>query len=66
MKKAVLIAFVVGLIVVNLLAWLIEMNSEMRIGWAIRIPLILGITLVATIFSSATNLVSRASKEKSE
>jgi F0F1-type ATP synthase assembly protein I len=66
MKKAILITFVVAIVVVMLAGWLVETYTDVRMGWAIRVPLILGITFIAAIFSGAGSLVTKASRDKPE
>jgi branched-subunit amino acid ABC-type transport system permease component len=64
MKKAILITFVIAIVVVTLAGWLVQTYTDIRMGWAVRIPLILGITFIAAIFSGAGSLVSKASRDK--
>jgi hypothetical protein len=66
MLKSILIAFLAALVVVNLGGWAIEYFTEVRVNMAIRIPIIIGITFIAIIFSGAGSLVSKANKEKPE
>lgn len=64
MKKAILITLVIAIIVVNLAAWLVEVTIDTRIGFAFRIPLIIGIVFIATIFSGAAALINKADTER--
>ena len=64
--KGILIAFIVAVVLVFIGGWVVETYTETRVGWAVRIPIILGMTFIAAIFSGAGNLVSKASKDKPE
>lgn len=64
MKKTILITLVVAIVMVNLSAWLVEYFIGTRIGLAFRIPLIIGIVFIATIFSGAAALINHADTER--
>lgn len=64
MKKIMLYTFLIAVVVVNLLAWLVGIYSELYIGILFRISLIMGITFVAAIFSGALAIIGFLDKEK--
>lgn len=63
MKKILLRAFVIAVLVVNLLGWLVGVYSEVEIGALFRIALIVGILFITAIFAGAAMLVGALDKE---
>ena len=51
MKKILLRALVIAVLVVNLLGWLVGVYSEVEIGALFRIALIVGILFITAIFA---------------
>ncbi len=64
MKKIMLITFLIAVVLVNLLAWLVGIYSDVDIGILFRIALIMGIIFVAAIFSGAAAILGFLDKEK--
>ena len=64
MKKIIWIGFGVAIIGVNLVAWLTEMATGFHIEMIFRITLIMGITVITTIFTGAYFLVGKFEEER--
>lgn len=64
MKKAVWIALIVSLVLVNLGAWIAEQATGFSIPMILRLVLVLGITVGTTIFAGAFALVSKFDEER--
>jgi len=64
MKKIILRTFIAAVVIVNLLGWLVGVYSEVTIGALFRIALILGITLIATVFAGSAALLGILDNEK--
>ena len=64
MKKIIWITFGAAIIIVNLVAWITEMATGFHIAMLFRLTLILGITLITTIFTGAFFLVSKFEEER--
>jgi len=64
MKKIILRTFIAAIIIVNLLGWLVGVYSEVTIGAMFRVSLILGVTLIATVFAGSAALLGILDKEK--
>ncbi|MCH7816259.1 MAG: hypothetical protein IIC60_06790 [Proteobacteria bacterium] len=64
MRKAVWITFGISLILVNLVAELVFYFSGFNIVMFFRITLVLGITVIASIFVGASLLISKLEEEK--
>lgn len=63
MKKAVWIAFLTGLVIVNGLAWLVEYFAGLYIPVPYRLTVVLSITFITLVFAGAAALVSKADTE---
>jgi hypothetical protein len=63
MKKILLRALVIAVLVVNLLGWLVGVYSEVEIGALFRIALIVGILFITAIFAGAALIVGALDKE---
>lgn len=63
MKKIMLRALVIAVLVVNLLGWLVGVYSEVEIGALFRIALIVGILFITAIFAGAALIVGALDKE---
>ncbi|MCB1665666.1 MAG: hypothetical protein KDI28_07775 [Pseudomonadales bacterium] len=57
MKKILLRTLIIAFVIVNLLAWLVSVYTDVVIGWVFRIALIMGIMFIATIFSGAAAIL---------
>lgn len=64
MKKAVWIAFGVSIVLVNLAAWLVNQLTGVEIIMFFRVTLILGITLITTIFAGSFVLINKMDEER--
>ena len=64
MKKIIWITFGVAIVGVNLVAWLTELATGFHIVMIFRVTLILGITMITTIFTGAFFLVGKFEDEK--
>jgi len=64
MKKAVWIALVVSIVVVNLAAWLVDQFTGVYIMMFLRITLIFGVTLITAIFVGSYALISKMDEER--
>lgn len=64
MKKAVWITFFASLVLVNLIAELVFYFSGFNIVMFFRITLVLGITVIASIFVGAILLIGKLEQEK--
>lgn len=64
MKKAVWVSFGIALILVNLIAEVGYYYTDIYIDPLLRVTLIFGITMGATIFASSINLIQNLEKEK--
>ena len=64
MKKAVWIAFIASAVLVNLAAWLAEYFTGFYILMILRVGLILGITVITSIFVGAFLLVNKFEEER--
>ncbi len=64
MKKAVWIAFVVALVLVNLFAWLVHQFTGFNIPMILRLTLVLGITVGTVVFSGAFALINKLDEER--
>ena len=63
MKKIMLRALVIAVLVVNLLGWLVGVYSEVEIGALFRIALIVGILFITAIVAGAALIVGALDKE---
>ena len=63
MKKIMLRALVIAVLVVNLLGWLVGVYSEVEIGALFRIALIVGILFITAVFAGAALIVGALDKE---
>ncbi|MEY3668544.1 MAG: hypothetical protein RL572_2084 [Pseudomonadota bacterium] len=63
MKRILLRTLVIAVLVVNLLAWLVGYYSDVDIGPAFRVALIIGILFIAAIFTGAAMMVGALDKE---
>lgn len=57
MKKILLRTFLIAVVIVNLIAWLVDYNSDVTIGFMFRFALIMGIMFISTIFTGAALLL---------
>lgn len=57
MKKILLRTLIIAFVIVNLLAWLVSVYTDVVIGWVFRIALIMGILFITTIFSGAASIL---------
>ena len=64
MKKIILYTFIAAIVIVNLMGWLVGVYSDATIGALFRLALILGITLIATVFAGSAALLGILDKEK--
>lgn len=64
MKKTVWITFFAALVLVNLAAWLVERYTGFYIVMLFRLALVLGITVITSIFVGAMLLVQNMEQEK--
>lgn len=64
MKKAVWITFFLSLVLVNVIAELVYYFSGVYIVMIFRISLVLGITVIASVFVGTMLLVSKLEQEK--
>lgn len=64
MKKIMLSTLLIAIVVVNLLAWLVGVYSDVTIGIMFRIALIMGVIFIAAIFSGAAAILGFLDKEK--
>jgi len=64
MKKIILYTFIAAIVIVNLMGWLVGVYSDVTIGALFRLALILGITLIATVFAGSAALLGILDKEK--
>ncbi len=63
MKRILLRTLVIAVLVVNLLAWLVGYYSDVDIGPAFRVALIIGTLFIAAIFTGAAMMVGALDKE---
>lgn len=63
MKRVLLRTLVIAVLVVNLLAWFVGYYSDVDIGPAFRVALIIGILFIAAIFTGAALMVGALDKE---
>jgi hypothetical protein len=63
MKRVLLRTLVIAVLVVNLLAWLVGYYSDVDIGPAFRVALIIGILFIAAIYTGAALMVGALDKE---
>lgn len=64
MKKAVWLSFGISLVLVNLIAEAVDYFTGQEIIMFFRITLVLGITIIATIFSGASALIGKLDEER--
>ena len=64
MNKTVWITFIVALVLVNLIAELVYYFSGFNIVMFFRITLVLGITVIASIFVGSIMLIGKLEQEK--
>lgn len=64
MKKTVWITFFVSLVAVNIAAWLTARYTGFNIAMPFRLALVMGITVITTVFAGAMELVRNLDKEQ--
>ncbi|MCP5346881.1 MAG: hypothetical protein R3F41_15205 [Gammaproteobacteria bacterium] len=64
MRKAVWIAFIVALVLVNLIAWLMQQFTGVHIPMILRLTIVLGVTIGTIVFSGAFALINKMDEER--
>jgi len=64
MKKTVWISFLVSLVLINLFAWLMQQFTGFTIPMALRLIMVLGITIGTIVFAGAFALVNKFDEER--